>query len=102
LLIITDFRIRILPAISIRLTALPIVKGIAKCQVNIRKRRNHSLTMPHSALLFKRSDFVVHPIVIGEGRGLFEGINLQAKLQLKLAESTVFKSGAVALRYLKQ
>ncbi len=46
--------------------------------------------------------FVVHPIVIGEGRRLFEGINLQEKLQLKLVESTVFKSGCVALRYLKQ
>ena len=46
--------------------------------------------------------FLVHPIVIGERRRLFEGINLQEKLQLKLAESTVFKSGCVALRYLKQ
>jgi dihydrofolate reductase len=46
--------------------------------------------------------FLVHPIVIGEGRRLFEGINLQEKLQLKLIESTVFKSGCVALRYLKQ
>lgn len=46
--------------------------------------------------------FVVHPIVIGEGPRLFEGINLQEKLQLKLIESTVFKSGCVALRYLKQ
>ena len=46
--------------------------------------------------------FVVHPIVIGEGRRVFDGINLQEKLQLKLVGSTVFKSGAVVLRYLKQ
>ena len=46
--------------------------------------------------------FVVHPIVLGEGRRLFEGINLQEKLQLKLVESKVFKSGCVALHYLKQ
>ena len=46
--------------------------------------------------------FVVHPIVSGEGRRLFEGINLQEKLQLRLAESKCFKSGCVALRYLKQ
>jgi dihydrofolate reductase len=46
--------------------------------------------------------FVIHPIVIGEGRRLFDGINLQEKLQLRLVESTVFASGAVALRYLKQ
>jgi dihydrofolate reductase len=45
---------------------------------------------------------VVIPIVVGEGRRLFEGINLKEKLQLKLVESTVFKSGAVVLRYLKQ
>jgi dihydrofolate reductase len=45
---------------------------------------------------------VVHPIIVGEGRRLFEGINLQEKLQLKLVESTVFKSGTVALRYVKQ
>ncbi|WP_158996452.1 dihydrofolate reductase family protein [Mucilaginibacter sp. L196] len=45
---------------------------------------------------------VVHPLVVGDGRRLFEGINLQEKLQLKLVEPTVFKSGAVALRYLKQ
>jgi dihydrofolate reductase len=46
--------------------------------------------------------FVVHPIVVGEGRRVFEGINLQEKLQLKLVGSKIFKSGAVALRYLKQ
>ncbi len=46
--------------------------------------------------------FVVHPIVAGEGRRLFEGISVQGKLQLKLVESKVFKSGCVALRYLVQ
>src|SRR5882724_683052 len=38
--------------------------------------------------------FIIHPIVIGEGIRLFEGLNLQEKLQLKLVESTVFKSGS--------
>jgi dihydrofolate reductase len=46
--------------------------------------------------------FVVMPIIAGEGRRLFDGVNLQEKLQLKLAESKTFKSGCVALRYLKQ
>ncbi len=46
--------------------------------------------------------FLVHPIIIGEGRRLFEAISLQEKLRLKLVGSTVFKSGTVALRYLKQ
>ncbi len=45
--------------------------------------------------------FLVHPIVAGGGRRVFEGVNLKEKLQLKLVESTVFKSGSVALRYLK-
>ncbi|MHB8208085.1 dihydrofolate reductase family protein [Mucilaginibacter sp.] len=45
---------------------------------------------------------VVHPLIVGEGRRLFEGINLQENLQLKLVESTVFESGTVALRYVKQ
>jgi dihydrofolate reductase len=46
--------------------------------------------------------FVVQPIIAGEGRRLLEGISLQEKLQLKLVESKIFKSGGVALRYLKQ
>jgi len=45
---------------------------------------------------------VVHPIIVGEGRRLFDGINLQEKLQLKLVGSKVFNSGAVALRYVKE
>ena len=45
---------------------------------------------------------VVQPIVAGEGRRLLEGVNLQERLQLKLVESKIFKSGCVALRYLKQ
>jgi dihydrofolate reductase len=44
--------------------------------------------------------FVVQPIVAGEGRRLLDGVSLQEKLQLKLAESKIFKSGCVALRYL--
>ncbi len=46
--------------------------------------------------------FVVQPLVVGEGRRLLEGISLQKKLQLKLVESKTFKSGCIALRYLKQ
>src|SRR5215831_277937 len=46
--------------------------------------------------------FVVGPIVAGEGTRLLEGVSLQERLQLKLVESKIFKSGCVALRYLKQ
>src|ERR1700758_4646209 len=46
--------------------------------------------------------FVVMPIIAGEGRRLFEGVNLPEKRRLKLVESKTFKSGSVALHYLKQ
>jgi|SRR5580658_570297 dihydrofolate reductase len=45
---------------------------------------------------------VVAPIIVGAGRRLFEGVNLPEKRRLKLIESKTFKSGSVALRYLKQ
>jgi dihydrofolate reductase len=46
--------------------------------------------------------FVVGPIIAGEGRRLLEGVSLRERLQLKLVESKIFKSGCVALRYLRQ
>jgi dihydrofolate reductase len=46
--------------------------------------------------------FVVGPIVVGEGRRLLEGVSLRERFQLELVESKIFKSGCVALRYLKQ
>ena len=45
---------------------------------------------------------VIMPIIAGAGKRLMEGVNLPEKLQLKLVESKTFKSGSVALRYLKQ
>lgn len=44
--------------------------------------------------------FVVGPLLAGDGRRLT--LNLPAKLQLRLVESKAFKSGSVALRYLRQ
>ena len=46
--------------------------------------------------------FVVGPVVAGDGRRLLEGVSLPERLQVKLVESKIFKSGCVALRYLKQ
>jgi dihydrofolate reductase len=46
--------------------------------------------------------FVVSPIVAGEGRRLWQGVSLPERLQLKLDESKIFKSGCVALHYLNQ
>src|SRR5580700_3709972 len=45
---------------------------------------------------------VIAPIIVGKGRRLFEGVNLPEKYRLKLVESKTFKSGSIALRYLKQ
>jgi dihydrofolate reductase len=45
---------------------------------------------------------VVQPLIAGEGRRLLEGVDLQESLRLRLVESKVFKSGCIALRYLKQ
>jgi dihydrofolate reductase len=52
--------------------------------------------------LIDEYNIVVHPIIVGEGTRLFDGINLQQNLQLKLVDSKIFKSGAVALRYVKK
>ena len=46
--------------------------------------------------------FVVGPILVGEGRRLLDDVSLPEGLQLRLVESKIFKSGCVALRYLKQ
>ena len=45
---------------------------------------------------------VIFPVFGGEGRRLLEGISLQEKSPLKLVEAKTFKSGSVALHYLKQ
>src|SRR6476619_7258189 len=45
---------------------------------------------------------VIGPVIVGEGRRLFDTVSLREKLQLKLVESKIFKSGCVALRYLKK
>jgi dihydrofolate reductase len=44
---------------------------------------------------------LVVPILVGEGKRLFEGVSLQEKLRLKLAESKIYKSGSVLLHYVK-
>jgi dihydrofolate reductase len=45
--------------------------------------------------------FVIHPLVAGEGRRLFDKTTLQASSQLKLADTKILKSGHVALRFVK-
>lgn len=45
--------------------------------------------------------FVIHPTIVGKGRRLMEDISLQEKLQVKLIDANIFKSGCIALRYLR-
>ena len=46
--------------------------------------------------------FVVQPFIAGEGTRLLKGITLPETLGLKLVESKIFKSGCIALHYVKQ
>ena len=43
--------------------------------------------------------FVVHPVVAGKGPRLFETVDLQERLLLKLIDTKTFRSGVVALQY---
>ena len=45
--------------------------------------------------------FMVSPVIVGEGRRLLEGGSRPEGLRLKFVDSKSFKSGSVALRYLK-
>jgi dihydrofolate reductase len=44
---------------------------------------------------------IVQPAIVGEGRRLFDGVSLPEKLKLNLVDTKVFKSGCVALKYVK-
>lgn len=46
--------------------------------------------------------FLVHPIIVGQGRRLFDDTGLQKPLNLKLVDTKVLPSGCVSLHYLKQ
>ncbi len=46
--------------------------------------------------------FVVMPIFAGKGRRFLEDVNLKEKVKLKLLDTKTFKSGCIALCYLKQ
>lgn len=45
---------------------------------------------------------LVHPVIAGAGRRLLDDTNLHGRLPLKLVQSKIFRSGCVALRYVKQ
>lgn len=54
-----------------------------------------------TAGLIDEFHLVVHPVMVGKGRQLIDGGSLQETLTLKLVDTIVFKSGSVALHYLK-
>lgn len=63
------------------------------------------VTLPSQLMelgLVDEYQFVVHPVLAGEGRRLLESTRLQERPKLKLTEAKSFKSGHVALRYSKQ
>ncbi|MDO3644042.1 dihydrofolate reductase family protein [Mucilaginibacter sp. L3T2-6] len=45
---------------------------------------------------------VIHPVIVGQGRRLFDGTDIKKNLQLELGESKPFPSGCVALIYVKK
>jgi len=55
-----------------------------------------------AAGLIDEFNLVVHPLMVGNGRLLLNIGSLQEKLNLKLVDTITFKSGCVALHYLKQ
>lgn len=46
--------------------------------------------------------FLVHPIIVGEGRRLFDDTGFDVRQGLKLSDSRVFESGCISLHYLKE
>lgn len=51
--------------------------------------------------LIDEFNFVIQPILAGEGRRLTDPAGIQHRLNLKLAETKVFDSGSIAVRYVK-
>jgi dihydrofolate reductase len=42
---------------------------------------------------------VVHPVIVGEGRRLWNDVSLQERIPLRLVETKTFRSGCIALHY---
>lgn len=55
-----------------------------------------------AAGLIDEFNLVVHPAIVGKGRPLLDAGSLQEKLDLKLVDTIQFKSGCIALHYLRQ
>jgi len=90
---------------NIRITNADLKDEILKLkQENGKNMLTGGVSLPSELIelgLIDEFIFIVSPIIAGEGRRLLEGTTLPEKLRLKLIDSKVFKSGAVALRYSK-
>lgn len=53
------------------------------------------------ANLIDEFNLVIHPVMVGSGKRLFDEIGVPEKLNFKLMEAKVFKRGHVGLHYLK-
>jgi dihydrofolate reductase len=59
------------------------------------------LSMAHALMKLSLIDeywFLVQPVIVGEGRRLFDGVN--SRLDLKLVDTKTFRSGVAVLHYL--
>jgi len=63
------------------------------------------VSLPAALMSFGLVDefyFLVHPIIVGQGKRLFDSTNLATTLNLKLADSKTLQSGCIALHYVKE
>ena len=54
-----------------------------------------------SAGLIDEFNLVIHPVIVGKGRHLLDSGSLQERLDLSLVDTIKFKSGTMALHYVK-
>ncbi|UFH57249.1 dihydrofolate reductase family protein [Spirosoma sp. KNUC1025] len=78
--------------------------------LNLKQQRGNKISVDSVSLLpeliqaglIDEFQLVVHPVLVGQGRPLLTGGSLQENLHLKLVDTIAFRSGSVALHYLKQ
>lgn len=67
--------------------------------VKIFWRAAEIIDQPLGSGLVDTAFFVVHPITGGQGKRLFNSLQLHSPVPLKLTDNTVLPSGAIVLQY---